>query len=82
VPFTAERGISVQFALDLMHSSAEAEAAPPSYGVILVEDDRIVVHEEAFMTGWPRYDIETGLRLDNTAARGDAGSRGRRLTSA
>jgi 3',5'-cyclic AMP phosphodiesterase CpdA len=64
VPFTAQRGISVQFALDLRHRSAEAEAAPPAYGVILVEDASIVVHEEAFMAGWPRYDVETGLRLD------------------
>ena len=64
VPFTAQRGISVQFALDLRVSSTTAEAAPPSYGVILVEDGRVVVHDEAFATGWPRYDLETGMRLD------------------
>jgi 3',5'-cyclic AMP phosphodiesterase CpdA len=63
IPFSAQRGISVQFALDLNALSGEADAAPPSYGVILVEDGRLVVHEEAFATGWVRYDLETGRRL-------------------
>jgi 3',5'-cyclic AMP phosphodiesterase CpdA len=67
VPFTAQRGIAVQFALDLNTRRSEAEAAPPSCGVILVADGRVVVHEEAFATGWARYDLDTGRRLDATA---------------
>jgi 3',5'-cyclic-AMP phosphodiesterase len=64
VPFSAQRGLAVQFALDLKVSSSQADAAPPSFGVILVEDGRVVVHEEAFATGWARYDLETGKRID------------------
>jgi 3',5'-cyclic AMP phosphodiesterase CpdA len=63
VPFTAQRGISIQFALELDEESYAAYVAPPTFGVILVEDNQIVVHEEAFMTGWERYDIRTDQRV-------------------
>jgi 3',5'-cyclic AMP phosphodiesterase CpdA len=67
IPFSAQRGLSVQFSLDFRSAIGEADAAPPSYGVILVEAGRVVVHEEAFATGWTRYDIKTGMRLDAVA---------------
>ena len=72
VPFTAQRGLSVQFALDLDEASSTAEAAPPSYGIILVEAGRIIVHEQAFLSGWPRYDLKTGKRLDVPAEADEA----------
>lgn len=64
VPFTAQRGLSMQFALELDEVSSAADAAPPSYGIILVEDGRVVVHEQTLLSGWPRYDLDTGALLD------------------
>jgi len=64
VPFTAQRGLSIQFALELDAVVNGADAAPPSYGIILVEDGRVVVHEQTLLSGWPRYDMGTGVRID------------------
>lgn len=63
IPFTAQRGISIQFALELDEESHAADMAPPTFGVILADRHQIVVHEEAFMAGWERYDIRTDQRI-------------------
>ena len=44
--------------------SEVVEAAPPTYGVILLEAGRVVVHEESFLADWRRYDLRTGERID------------------
>jgi len=63
VPFTAQRGISIQFSLELDEESWTGDLAPPTFGVILVDANQIVVHEDALLTGWARYDIRTDTRI-------------------
>ncbi len=49
IPFSIVRSTAHQVALDLEDDKPKFIAEPPSYGIVLVEDNQVVIHDHSFL---------------------------------